>query len=36
MVLVNKISAIMMQYMTAYIEMCYQVNTLGTQFSVLY
>jgi hypothetical protein len=36
MVLVNEISVIMIQYTTAYTEMCYQVNRLGIQFSVLY
>jgi len=36
MVLVHVISVITMEYTTAYKEVCYQVNRLGIQFSVLY
>jgi len=36
MVLVNVISIITMEYMMSYTEVCYLVNRLGIQFSVLY
>ena len=35
MVLVNVISVIMTEYMIFYTEVCYLVNRLGIQFSVL-
>jgi hypothetical protein len=36
MVLVYGISVIMTEYTISYTEMCYLVNRLGIQFSVLY
>jgi len=36
MVLINVISVIRKEYMTSYREVCYLVNTLGIQFSVLH
>jgi len=36
MELVNVISVIMTKYTISYTEVCYQVNRLGIQFSVLY
>jgi hypothetical protein len=36
MVLVNDISVITTEYTVSYSEVCYLVNTLGLQFSVLY
>jgi len=36
MVLVNEISVITRQYTISYREVCYLVNRLGIEFSVLY
>jgi len=36
MVLVNVVSVITKEYMISYRELCYEVNTLGIQFAVLY
>jgi hypothetical protein len=36
MALVNVISIITMEYTMSYTEVCYLVNRLGIQFSVLY